>query len=95
MLFSVVSALYLLLSALSSPALSLRYRPEVTFIFCLLAALKSSSLYQRAWEGFALWVDLHWNLEIGSAEKQMDYSTNVSFLQVDPQIISILVPFHS
>lgn len=39
--FSVVSALYLLLSVLSSPALSLRYRAEVTAISCLLAAFNS------------------------------------------------------
>lgn len=39
--FFVVNALYLLLSVLSFPALSLRYRCEVTAISCLLAAFNS------------------------------------------------------
>ena len=93
MLSSVVNALYLLLSVLSSPALSFRYRCEVTAISSLLAAFNSHQVSnQGAWEKIALQVDLHWNLEICSAEKQMDYSTNVSFLKVDPPIMNALVP---
>lgn len=37
----VFNALYLLLSVLSFPALSLRYKCEVTAISCLLAAFNS------------------------------------------------------